>query len=261
VILATAAQVQRRRSPRERVDEPRERRLHQAQVPRRRDRRERDVGRSRARLLQREPRGARTAAQAEAVQHLGGQHEAHEAVGPRRLVVARDERPYPLLECVRGDTVDREQLRADKRAVPRRRDDEEPVAELVEVEREEVRHAPVRRVEREDPRVAVALAEQGREAHQLDEQLVGRKRRRADGQVVGGRLERRLGGRVERARVDLADALHQRADVVGRRGGGGVRALGRTGCDGQGRCENREQDPVHEAYFTNTKIRLPRLTS
>jgi hypothetical protein len=44
--------------------------------------------------------------------------------------------------------------------VPRRGDDEQTVAEVVEVEREQVQDAPVRRVEREDARVAVALAEQ-----------------------------------------------------------------------------------------------------
>ena len=143
----------------------------------------------------------------------------------------------------------------------RRCDDEETVAELVEVEREDVQHPPVRRVEREDPRVPVALAEQVREAHQLDEQLVGRERRRTGGEVVGRFLEGGLTGRVERVRVDLPDALHQRPDVVGRTGWSRVRALGRTGCDGQGRCETDEQNPVHLADFTNTKIRLPRLTS
>ena len=125
----------------------------------------------------------------------------------------------------------------------------------------DVQHPPVRRVEREDPGVPVALAEQVREAHQLDEQLVLRERRRTGGQVVGRFLEGGLGGGGDRVWVDLPDALHQRADVVGRAGRRRVRAQGRTGCDGLGRCETEEQDPVHAADFTNTKINLPRLTS
>jgi hypothetical protein len=43
--------------------------------------------------------------------------------------------------------------------------------------------------------------------------------------------------------------------------GAGFARWAGTGCDGQGRCETDEQNPVHLADFTNTKISLPRLTS
>ena len=105
-------------------------------------------------------------------------------------------------------------------------------------------HAPVRRVEREDPRVALALAEEVHEAHQLDQELVLRQARRAGRELVRGRLELRLRGRVERVRVDAADLLHQQAHVVGRAGRGRRGPLRRAAGDDKCRCQNREKAPI-----------------
>jgi hypothetical protein len=120
-----------------------------------------------------------------------------------------------------GDRVARNgvKARAHQLRVVDRVDDEEPVAELVEPDGIEVERPVVRLVEREDAAVAVALAEQGGEAHELDELLV-----RA--QVVESALEpaRRspellLGYGVPRVRVNDLDALNEQPQVRCRRGG------------------------------------------
>ena len=95
------------------------------------------------------------------------------------------------------------------------------------------------------PAVAVTLAEQAAEAHQLDEQLVGREPVRASRELVGRRLEGRLGRGVKGLGVRGPDPLHQQAHVVrcGRRRGTGRAA--RPGGDDHRSEQDCEQDPSH----------------
>ena len=108
--------------------------------------------------------------------------------------------------------------------------------------------------------MAVALAEQAAEAHQLDQELVRREAVRASGELVRRGLEGRLGRRVEGIGVSGPDSLHQQAHVVrcGRRRG--KRRAARPGRDDHCPGENREQDASqHEADFSTTKINVPTL--
>ena len=193
------------------------------------------------------------------MQDLGRQQEAHETVVARRLVVARHERAHPPLEVVRGNAVEREHFRANERLPPGRGNDEEPVAELVEVEREEVQDAVVRRVEREDARVAVTLAEQAAEPHQLDQQLIGREAISASRELVRRCLEGRLRRRMERIRVSGPDSLHQQAHVVGCRSRRGTSRTARPGRDDHCRGKNGKHDAPHGGDFSSTKTDVPRL--
>jgi hypothetical protein len=123
-----------------------------------------------------------------------------------------------------------------------------------------VQRTPVHQVEREDARVAVSLAQQAAEAHQLDQQLVLREAVRAGRELVRRRLKHRLRRRVEGIGVSGPDSLHQQAHVVrcGRRRW--MRRTARPGCDDHCPSENRQQDASHhEADFSTTKITTPRL--
>jgi hypothetical protein len=260
VVLAAPAEVKRCRPAWKGVHERRKGEAHQAQVRGRAHRRQGDVEERLVRLQEGEPGRPDAAAEAEPMQNLCGQHEAHEAVGSGRLVVARDERTNPLLQLGSRETVELEQLRTHEAPPPRRGDHEEPVGELVEKERKEVQHASVGRVEREDSGVAVSLAEQRRKAHELDEQLVGGEPRCSDGQGVCCGLEDGFGRGVERVGMDLTDPLHQQAHVVGcRRARGGGGRLRRSGGESEHRYGDGQDAKPHSREFNRTKIRLTRL--
>jgi hypothetical protein len=254
LVLAAPAEVGGRRPSRQRVDERREGRAHEPQVDGSADRREGQVEGRLARLLEGEAGGPDAAAEVEPVKYLRGEHEAHEAVGSRGLVVARHERSNPLLQLGGRVAVELEQLRTHEAPPPRRGDHEEPVGELVEEEREEMQHTAVGRVEREDARVAVPLAEERREAHQLDEQLVGGEPRCSGGQGVRRGLEGRFGREVERVGMDLADPLHQQPDVVcGGRAGRGSRLRRSCGESEHGNRDGKDAEP-HGVILTPLKF-------
>jgi hypothetical protein len=85
-------------------------------------------------------------------------------------------------------------------------------------------------VQREDPAVTLALAEERDETHGLDQQPVAREARGPGGEVVGRPVERLAGGRVVGLRMEPLDLRDQGADVAG-----AVTAAARCSADGADR--------------------------
>ena len=136
-----------------------------------------------------------------------------------------------------GHICDRDELRADERGLDSVHD-VCAVVEGVEANRVQVELGAVLRVRREDAGVPVAVADQGRDPHQLDDELVPGQRRGSGRRALHRCLEPSARDAVERPRMELAQRLGELADVAG--GSGRLRTGRRSDERGHDRQENEQ---------------------
>lgn len=147
------------------------------------------------------------------MQHLGDEREVRDAGGPTPVVVGRDERRDELLDLRRGRPGDPLDPGPDE-ALVRGGDDDELVGEAVEPERIQAELPIVRRVEGVDAAVPVALAEERRQSHELDEAPVVVQVAEPLGERLRFVPEVLLGDRVPGVGMVRLDAFEEDVEIV-----------------------------------------------